>query len=350
MYRTPLPYLPGGAGGLSAAPLAAAFYDQASDHRTGFDFGGRDDRPAAPGYRHPGTGRPAGRTQRDRPGSAARRRCRASTRNSAGPSRTGPTWWHRDGTPGAPQPPWAATRWLLGTRSCCRAWAPACWTPTTPPSRVPSATSRRSPSTRPGPGSPPRRAGSARLSRPAPTPTTTWPPRWRSPPRCPPVVEVEPCPSAHLHAMLIALPALREHAELALFDLDQACQTDGQRQAANQPHQLGSWRLPCQPRRRRRPAPIATPVPRSSPSRCSPPTRRLRRRRGRWPRPATGARSPATAAPAPPAGPCTRQKFWELVAARRAAGRTVLIVSHFVVDEQRFDRIVAIRDGKAVPR
>jgi ABC-2 type transport system ATP-binding protein len=46
----------------------------------------------------------------------------------------------------------------------------------------------------------------------------------------------------------------------------------------------------------------------------------------------------------------TYQKFWDLVAARRAAGRSVLIVSHFVVDEQRFDRIVAIRDGKAVPR
>jgi len=46
----------------------------------------------------------------------------------------------------------------------------------------------------------------------------------------------------------------------------------------------------------------------------------------------------------------TYQKFWELVAGRRALGRTVLIISHFVVDEQRFDRIVAIRDGKAVPR
>jgi len=44
------------------------------------------------------------------------------------------------------------------------------------------------------------------------------------------------------------------------------------------------------------------------------------------------------------------QKFWGLVAARRAGGRAVLIVSHFVVDEQRFDRIVAIRDGKGVPR
>ena len=46
----------------------------------------------------------------------------------------------------------------------------------------------------------------------------------------------------------------------------------------------------------------------------------------------------------------TYQKFWGLVAQRRAAGRSVLIVSHFVVDADRFDRIVAIRDGKAVPR
>jgi ABC-type multidrug transport system ATPase subunit len=46
----------------------------------------------------------------------------------------------------------------------------------------------------------------------------------------------------------------------------------------------------------------------------------------------------------------TYQKFWNLVAERRAAGRSVLIVSHFVVDEDRFDRIVAIKDGKAVAR
>jgi ABC-2 type transport system ATP-binding protein len=38
------------------------------------------------------------------------------------------------------------------------------------------------------------------------------------------------------------------------------------------------------------------------------------------------------------------------VAARRAQGRTVLIISHFVVDEDRFDRIIDLRDGKAVPR
>ena len=46
----------------------------------------------------------------------------------------------------------------------------------------------------------------------------------------------------------------------------------------------------------------------------------------------------------------TYQRFWDLVAARRAQGRTVLIISHFVVDEDRFDRIIDLREGKAVPR
>lgn len=46
----------------------------------------------------------------------------------------------------------------------------------------------------------------------------------------------------------------------------------------------------------------------------------------------------------------TYLKFWDLVDERRAAGRTVLIVSHFVVDEARFDRIVEIRDGRTGPR
>ena len=45
----------------------------------------------------------------------------------------------------------------------------------------------------------------------------------------------------------------------------------------------------------------------------------------------------------------TYLKFWSLVADRRAAGRTVLIISHFVVDEERFDRIVHLTDGKTVP-
>jgi ABC-2 type transport system ATP-binding protein len=46
----------------------------------------------------------------------------------------------------------------------------------------------------------------------------------------------------------------------------------------------------------------------------------------------------------------TYQKFWTLVAERRRAGRSVLIISHFVVDQDRFDRIVELRDGRAVPR
>ncbi len=39
----------------------------------------------------------------------------------------------------------------------------------------------------------------------------------------------------------------------------------------------------------------------------------------------------------------TYLKFWDLVPQQRTAGRTVLIISHFVVDEDRFDRIVAVR-------
>lgn len=46
----------------------------------------------------------------------------------------------------------------------------------------------------------------------------------------------------------------------------------------------------------------------------------------------------------------TYLRFWDLVAERRAAGRSVLIISHFVVDEHRFDRIVQLRDGIAEPR
>jgi len=46
----------------------------------------------------------------------------------------------------------------------------------------------------------------------------------------------------------------------------------------------------------------------------------------------------------------TYLRFWDLVAQRRESGRTVLIISHFVVDEDRFDRIVDLKDGLAVPR
>ena len=45
----------------------------------------------------------------------------------------------------------------------------------------------------------------------------------------------------------------------------------------------------------------------------------------------------------------TYLRFWELVAQRREAGRSVLIISHFVTDEERFDRIVALRDGRTAP-
>lgn len=42
----------------------------------------------------------------------------------------------------------------------------------------------------------------------------------------------------------------------------------------------------------------------------------------------------------------TYLKFWELVSRRRDAGRSVLIISHFVADEHRFDRIVQLCDGQ----
>lgn len=46
----------------------------------------------------------------------------------------------------------------------------------------------------------------------------------------------------------------------------------------------------------------------------------------------------------------TYLRFWDLVAERRATGRSVLIISHFVADEERFDRILDLRDGRAVQR
>ena len=45
----------------------------------------------------------------------------------------------------------------------------------------------------------------------------------------------------------------------------------------------------------------------------------------------------------------TYLRFWELVAQRREVGRSVLIISHFVTDQERFDRIVALRDGRTEP-
>jgi ABC-type multidrug transport system ATPase subunit len=46
----------------------------------------------------------------------------------------------------------------------------------------------------------------------------------------------------------------------------------------------------------------------------------------------------------------TYLRFWEIVADRRSRGRSVLIISHFVTDEERFDRIVEVRDGRTRQR
>jgi ABC-2 type transport system ATP-binding protein len=41
----------------------------------------------------------------------------------------------------------------------------------------------------------------------------------------------------------------------------------------------------------------------------------------------------------------TYLRFWELANELRAGGRGILIVSHFVYDRDRFDRVVELRDG-----
>ena len=46
----------------------------------------------------------------------------------------------------------------------------------------------------------------------------------------------------------------------------------------------------------------------------------------------------------------TYQRFWDLTAERRRAGRSVLVISHFVTDQERFDRIVELRDGRTALR
>ena len=46
----------------------------------------------------------------------------------------------------------------------------------------------------------------------------------------------------------------------------------------------------------------------------------------------------------------TYQRFWTITRDRRQAGRSLLIISHFITDEDRFDRIYDLRDGRAVPR
>jgi ABC-2 type transport system ATP-binding protein len=46
----------------------------------------------------------------------------------------------------------------------------------------------------------------------------------------------------------------------------------------------------------------------------------------------------------------TYQRFWRIVASRRAAGRSVLIISHFVTNLERFDRVLQLSGGTVVPR
>jgi ABC-type multidrug transport system ATPase subunit len=46
----------------------------------------------------------------------------------------------------------------------------------------------------------------------------------------------------------------------------------------------------------------------------------------------------------------TYQRFWQLARARRDTGRGLVIISHFITDQDRFDRIYDLREGKAVPR
>ncbi len=46
----------------------------------------------------------------------------------------------------------------------------------------------------------------------------------------------------------------------------------------------------------------------------------------------------------------TYQRFWDLTSRRRNAGASLLIISHFIADEERFDRIYDLVDGRAVQR
>ena len=42
----------------------------------------------------------------------------------------------------------------------------------------------------------------------------------------------------------------------------------------------------------------------------------------------------------------TYVRFWDLMGRRRASGRAVLVISHFIADEERFDCMVRVRDGR----
>lgn len=46
----------------------------------------------------------------------------------------------------------------------------------------------------------------------------------------------------------------------------------------------------------------------------------------------------------------TYQRFWELTRTRRDAGRGLVIISHFITDAERFDRIYDLVNGRTVAR
>jgi len=46
----------------------------------------------------------------------------------------------------------------------------------------------------------------------------------------------------------------------------------------------------------------------------------------------------------------TYLRFWDISAGRRDRGRSLLIISHFITDEERFDRVYDLHDGKTVLR
>ena len=46
----------------------------------------------------------------------------------------------------------------------------------------------------------------------------------------------------------------------------------------------------------------------------------------------------------------TYQRFWQLTRDRRDAGRSLLIISHFITDAERFDRIYDLTEGRTVAR
>lgn len=46
----------------------------------------------------------------------------------------------------------------------------------------------------------------------------------------------------------------------------------------------------------------------------------------------------------------TYLRFWDITAERRDRGRSLLIISHFIADEDRFDRVYDLHDGETVRR